>query len=181
MPSDHTVCADHPVSLRPHVHEDADQLAVLLNDPDVTEMTSTIPYPYARSDAEAFLSSACYDDGNTIRRAIDWRGMLVGSIGLGPRPGGTEEIGYWIGKPYWGKGIASAALEAFLKELAAKGVGGPIHAQTVASNEASQHVLLKNGFAYVGEGQCITPARQTEKKPSKRYVLKVLMADEAAP
>lgn len=172
--------SDQAVSLRHHVHEDAEQLAVLLNDPDVTEMTSTIPYPYARSDAEAFLSAACYDDGNTIRRAIDWQGVLVGSIGLGPRPGGAEEIGYWIGKPYWGKGIASAALAAFLKVLAEKGIAGPILAQTVASNVASQQILLKNGFAYAGEGECITPARQTAKKPSKRYVLETLSGDEAA-
>lgn len=172
--------SDLSVGLRLHVHEDAQQLAVLLNDPDVTEMTSTIPYPYALSDAEAFLSAACYDDGNTIRRAIDWQGKLVGSIGLGLRPGGLEEIGYWIGKPYWGRGIASAALAAFLKVLADKNVAGPIHAQTVASNEASQRILVKNGFVYVGDGECITPARQTAKKPSKRYVLETLIADEVA-
>lgn len=159
------------VRLRPHTLEDADRLAVLLNDPDVTEMTASVPYPYARSDAEAFLSLARNEEGRSVRRAILLDDQLVGSIGLGPRPGGEEEIGYWVGKAYWGKGIATLAVAAFLVLLDELGIGGSITARTVASNEASQKVLIKNGFAYRGEGECITPARDTAKKPAKLYVL----------
>lgn len=159
------------VSLRPYQLDDADRLAVLLNDPDVTEMTSSIPFPYARSDAEAFLSDVRNEEGRKVSRAILLDGALVGGVGLGPRPGGAEEIGYWVGKPYWGKGIASAAVGAFVALLDDLQITGAIDAQTVASNEASQRVLINNGFVYVGEGECITPARDTAKKPSKRYVL----------
>jgi len=159
------------VQLRRYQLDDADRLALLLNDPDVTAMTSSVPFPYARSDAEAFLSDVRNESGRKVSRAITLDDDLVGGVGLGPRPGGAEEIGYWVGKPHWGKGIASAAVGAFVALLDDLGVTGSINAQTVAGNEASQRVLIKNGFVYVGDGECITPARDTAKKPSKRYVL----------
>lgn len=159
-----------PITLRPYRLGDVDALARLLNHPEVSEMTSSIPFPYARSDAEAFLSNVRNESGRAVSRAIDRDGVLVGGIGLGLRPGDAEEIGYWVGRPHWGLGIASRAVGAFLTELDALGVDGAIHAQTVADNVPSQRVLLKNGFVYVGEGECITPARKTAKKPSKRFV-----------
>jgi RimJ/RimL family protein N-acetyltransferase len=162
------------VRLRPYALEDADRLAVLLNDPDVTAMTSSIPYPYARSDAEAFLSNVRDEDGRQVSRAITLDGALVGGVGLGPRPSGREELGYWVGKAYWGQGIATRAVALFLDVLREHGLEGPLHAQTVRSNHASQKVLLSNGFVFTGEGECITPARDTPKQPSYDYVLEVL-------
>ncbi|MEO0383538.1 MAG: GNAT family N-acetyltransferase [Pseudomonadota bacterium] len=165
---------DQNVHLRPYALEDADRLAVLLNDPDVTAMTSSIPYPYARSDAEAFLSDVRNEDGRKVSRAITRDGALVGGIGFGPRPGGHEEIGYWVGKPHWGQGIATVAVGVFVELLDALGIDGDIEARTVASNEASQKVLINNGFAYRGEGECITPARAQAKMAAKLYVLERL-------
>ncbi|MBV6658409.1 MAG: GNAT family N-acetyltransferase [Devosiaceae bacterium] len=159
------------VTLRPYELTDADRLAVLLNDPDVTEMTSSIPYPYARSDAEAFLSNVRNEEGREVSRAILLEGELVGGVGFKARASDDEELGYWVGKPYWGRGITSVAVAAFIVELDRLGIEGPIHAQTVASNIPSQRVLLKNGFRFVGDGECITPARSTAKKASKRFVL----------
>lgn len=169
-----TVGPNPNVHLRPYALEDADQLAVLLNDPDVTAMTASIPYPYARSDAEAFLSNARNDEGRIVGRAILLDDVLVGGVGLGPRPNGREELGYWVGKAYWGQGIATRAVAQFLDVLRTNGVAGPIHAQTMRSNQASQKVLLSNGFTFVGEGECITPARDTPKQASNDYVLEVL-------
>lgn len=159
------------VRLRPYSLGDADRLAVLLNDPDVTAMTSSIPYPYARSDAEAFLSSVRNEEGRKVSRVILLGDELVGGIGLGPRPGGAEEIGYWVGKPFWGQGIATKAVGAFLTVLDEQGVGGNIEARTVASNRPSQRVLEKNGFVNRGDGICVTPARQADTMPAKLYVL----------
>lgn len=159
------------VRLRPYVLDNAERLAVLLNDPDVTAMTASIPYPYALSDAEAFLSNVRNEEGRKVSRVILLDDQLVGGIGLGPRPGGEEEIGYWIGKPYWGRGIATLAVRAFLAVLDELGVGGDIEARTVASNRPSQRVLEKNGFVYSGEGTCVTPARDADTMPAKLYVL----------
>jgi RimJ/RimL family protein N-acetyltransferase len=83
------------------------------------------------------------------------------------RPGGREELGYWIGKAYWGRGIATRAVAMFLDLLREKGIGGPLYAKTVRTNVASQKVLLSNGFTFAQEGQCITPARDTPKRPPK--------------
>ena len=162
------------VRLRPYVLDDAARLAVLLNDPDVTAMTASIPYPYALSDAEAFLSNVRNEEGRKVSRAILADGALVGGVGLGPRVTGDEELGYWVGKSYWGRGIATQAVALFLKQLKAEGIGGPLYAQTARSNVASQKVLLANGFIFAGESECITPARDTRKMASNRYVLEAL-------
>lgn len=159
------------VHLRLYSLEDAGALAVLLNDPDVTAMTASIPYPYALSDAEAFLSSVRNEEGRRVSRAIVVDDALVGGIGLGPRPSGDEEIGYWVGKPFWGQGIATHAVGAFLAVLDELGIGGRIEARTVASNRPSQRVLEKNGFVYRGGGTCVTPAREVDTVPAKLYVL----------
>jgi RimJ/RimL family protein N-acetyltransferase len=169
-----SVRSNPDVQLRLYQLDDADRLAVLLNDPDVTAMTASIPFPYARSDAEAFLSNARNEEGRIVGRAVLLDGELVGGVGLGPRPNGREELGYWVGKAYWGQGIATRAVALFLDELRGLGVSGPLHAQTVRSNQASQKVLLSNGFTFVGEGECITPARDTPKQPSNDYTLEVL-------
>lgn len=166
------------VRLRPYRLGDADRLALLLNDPAVTGMTSSIPFPYARADAEAFLSGVRNESGRTVSRAIvlggggdDDPGLLVGGIGLVVRAGGAEELGYWVGRPYWGQGIATAAVGLFLRLLDGLGVEGPLLAQTLQGNVASQRVLLANGFAADGEGTCITPARETKAQPSFRFRL----------
>ncbi|MEM6713023.1 MAG: GNAT family N-acetyltransferase [Pseudomonadota bacterium] len=160
------------VSLRRYRADDADRLTALLNDPDVTGMTSTIPFPYARSDAEAFLSKVSAEQGREVSRAIIFGDdTLVGGIGLGPRQLGDNELGYWIGKAHWGHGIATEAVRQFIALLTKLKVNGPLEAQTVASNLASQRVLEKNGFQFKGEGECLTPARSTNKVPSKLYLL----------
>ncbi|MEM1285463.1 MAG: GNAT family N-acetyltransferase [Pseudomonadota bacterium] len=159
------------LALRPYRLDDADRLTVLVNDPDVTATTSSIPFPFARSDAEAFLSQVRNETGRKVSRAITMDGELVGAIGLGPRADDNEEIGYWIGKAYWGKGIASWAVCAFVALLDELEVSGPIHAQTMQGNEASRRVLEKNGFVYVGDGACTTPARDRDSAPSHRFVL----------
>lgn len=159
------------LALRPYRLDDADRLTVLVNDPDVTATTSSIPYPYARSDAEAYLSSVRNEEGRKVSRAITLDGELVGAIGFAPRADGAEEIGYWIGKAHWGKGIASWAVGAFVALLDELEVFGPIHAQTMQGNAASRRVLEKNGFVYVGDGACTTPARDSDSAPSHRFVL----------
>jgi RimJ/RimL family protein N-acetyltransferase len=64
----------------PYDLEDADRLAQLLNDPDVTEMTASIPYPFARSDAEAFLSNVRNEEGRKVSRAYLLDDAMVGGV-----------------------------------------------------------------------------------------------------
>lgn len=71
---------------------------------------------------------------------------------------GDAEITYWIGREFWGRGVASAALAAFLEELAES----PIHARVAADNPASIRVLEKNGFAVIARETGFANARQAE-------------------
>jgi RimJ/RimL family protein N-acetyltransferase len=71
---------------------------------------------------------------------------VVGNILSWPDTEGTL-VGYWIGRPYWGKGVASRALALFLEEVDER----PLHAYVVAHNVGSRRVLEKCGFRMVRE------------------------------
>ena len=63
-----------------------------------------------------------------------------------------QQIGYWIGKQFWGRGIASAALAEFLQEVKLR----PLYARVANHNLASKRVLEKCGFALLDQGTKIT-------------------------
>ena len=63
---------------------------------------------------------------------------------------GEPNIGYWLGKPHWGKGIASAALAQFLTKIEAR----PVYAHVAKHNFASIRVLQKCGFQLAREDMC---------------------------
>jgi RimJ/RimL family protein N-acetyltransferase len=60
---------------------------------------------------------------------------------------GVREVGYWLGREFWGRKIASAALEQFLKEVKFR----PLYAHAVTTNQGSIRVLEKNGFTLQSE------------------------------
>jgi RimJ/RimL family protein N-acetyltransferase len=55
---------------------------------------------------------------------------------------GKREVGYWVGRPFWGRGIASRALDEFLRVVTER----PLHAVVAVANPASMRVLEKCGF-----------------------------------
>ncbi len=68
------------------------------------------------------------------------------------------EVSYWLGKPYWGKGIATKALAAFLLRIQVR----PLYARAAKDNHASLRVLEKNEFTRIGEGKGFANARGEE-------------------
>ena len=60
---------------------------------------------------------------------------------------GEREVGYWLGKEYWGRGIATRALEEFLREIKTR----PLYAHVAKHNIGSKRVLEKCGFHIAGE------------------------------
>lgn len=68
------------------------------------------------------------------------------------------EVSYWLGKPYWGKGIATRALATFLLHIKVR----PLYARAAKDNHASLRVLEKCGFARIGEGKGFANARGEE-------------------
>jgi RimJ/RimL family protein N-acetyltransferase len=87
-------------------------------------------------------------DESTIVRTIVWDGEIAGNVLSWQR---EEErlVGYWIGRDYWGRGIATRALAAFLSEDQTR----PLHAHVATSNLGSIRVLEKCGFVLSGQGE----------------------------
>ncbi|HEX5501755.1 MAG TPA: GNAT family N-acetyltransferase [Thermomicrobiales bacterium] len=114
-------------------------------DPEANEMAA---FP-ARDHAAhlAHWARILRDDG-LVARTIVVGDRVVGNIGsfMGD---GQRQIGYWIGREYWGRGYATAALGEFLVEVRDR----PLFAHVAEHNHASLRVLEKCGFIIVGEAQ----------------------------
>jgi RimJ/RimL family protein N-acetyltransferase len=132
---------------------DAARIARLADDAGVARMTGSMPLPYRPADAEAFLARVSENDpSREAVFAIDHpEDGLIGTIGLSPNADGRSELGYWLGRPYWGRGYATEAADAALA-FARDGWGRrQVVAGHHADNDASGWVLVKAGFLYTGE------------------------------
>lgn len=141
------------LALRRPNRDDADQLALLADDPGIAENLSTLPHPYGRDDALAFIDGTEIGPHRLnlgIYRRDD--GAFLGTIGLMPRDGERAVIGYWLGRPHWGRGLATEAVQAVV-DFAFEALGNDAVAATArVTNGASRRVLEKCGFQYAGQG-----------------------------
>ena len=137
--------------LRPGFPEDAPALAAAIADEAIVKNLATAPWPYRMRDAEAFL--ACPRDpilpSLLIFERTQSAPQLIGSCGLGRRPSGAVELGYWIARPFWGRGYASEAASALID--IARALGLPtLEGSHFIDNPASGRVLEKLGFEPLG-------------------------------
>ncbi|MCA9300493.1 MAG: GNAT family N-acetyltransferase, partial [Phycisphaerales bacterium] len=103
--------------LRPMVDGDASSLAALAGEKEIAATTTNIPHPYTEQDARSWIAThaSIEADGRGVHYGIEFVGHLVGVISLMVSPMHQRaELGYWIGKPYWNKGVASEAASAML-------------------------------------------------------------------
>ena len=137
--------------LRPGWAEDAPTLARAIADEQVVRNLATAPWPYAIEDAEAFLAAPRDPAMPTflITERTDGAPRIVGSCGLGRRPSGAVELGYWIGRSHWGKGFATEAGRALI-EIARALKLPRLEASHFIDNPASGRVLEKLGFVPTG-------------------------------
>jgi RimJ/RimL family protein N-acetyltransferase len=137
--------------LRPGFPEDAPALATAISDEAIARNLATVPWPYRMRDAEAFLASP--RDPVLPSLLIFERGphspQLVGSCGLGRRPSGAVEMGYWIARPFWGRGSATEACTA-LVDIARTLALPNLEGSHFIDNPASARVLEKLGFEPLG-------------------------------
>lgn len=139
--------------LRTPVADDIDDLAILANNRDIAEMTSRLPSPYTRQDAEKYIGAVLdgTSDGYIYAVTMAETGRLIGmcSVEMRSRSNGLE-VGYWIGRQWWGQGYATEASKAVV-DLAFKVTGtDEIFAACRVNNVGSRRVLLKQGFLFVG-------------------------------
>jgi len=96
-------------------------------------------------------------DVSTTNRVVEIDGRVVGHIASFDLEG-RREVTYWIGREDWGRGIATRALQEFLRLEA----GRPLYAGAASDNAASIRVLTKCGFRVVGEGRGFAHGRNEE-------------------
>ena len=137
--------------LRPGFPEDAPALAAAIADEAIVRNLGTAPWPYRMRDAEAFLASPRDPvlPSLLIFERTDGAPQLVGSCGLGRRPSGAVELGYWIARAAWGRGIATEAGEALIDIARTLGLGS-LEGSHFIDNPASGRVLEKLGFEPTG-------------------------------
>jgi RimJ/RimL family protein N-acetyltransferase len=111
-------------------------------DPEATAMAA-----FPSRDRESFAThwARILADPTVEVRTVLADGDVAGNIVCWQA--GDRNIGYWLGKPFWGRGIATRALTAFVGEVKER----PLHAFVARHNVASRRVLAKCGFAVVTE------------------------------
>jgi len=137
---------DARLALRDVTRADLATLFVQQEDPEIGRLAA-VPHR-GRGDFEAHWETLFADP--TIRtRAIVAGGELAGYLVLFTR-GGHRQVGYWLGREFWGRGIATRALELFVAEIEER----PLYAHVASRNAASLRVVEKCGFRrlYVVDG-----------------------------
>jgi RimJ/RimL family protein N-acetyltransferase len=143
-----------PVALRHFVEADAQRVQAFAGDRKVAETTMMIPHPYPKGAALAWIATHDAERSRgseyvfAIERAED--DLMVGGISLRPLGGERENVGYWIGREYWGRGYATAAAAAVIA-LAFECLDcRQVAASHLAGNIASGRVMEKCGMVIVG-------------------------------
>lgn len=144
---------------------DAARIAVLAGVWEVASMTGRIPFPY--SEAAAFQWIDELAEGEVVY-GIEHQGDLIGVCGFKPIGGGVAELGYWIGKSYWGRGFATEAAAALMAHGFTHAGVKQFVCKHLAGNVSSRRVIEKLGFKYTGPATSWCEARQMDM-PSETY------------
>ncbi|MFN3512270.1 MAG: GNAT family N-acetyltransferase [Phenylobacterium sp.] len=166
------VLSTERLRLRRPRKSDAERIAAFCNDFDVARMTTRIPHPYGLADAEAFLHGLDDQDPLTAATfAIEHpQDGLVGVMGFYANEAGRTEIGYWLGRPYWGQGYATEAARRALVWASRDWGRRFVMAGHFSDNPASGEVLCKAGFLYTGEVRLLASAARGEDAPARMMV-----------
>ncbi|KAI1339637.1 acyl-CoA N-acyltransferase [Xylariaceae sp. FL0016] len=144
------------VIVRPYHPSDASAMAALANDPEVTKtLRDRFPKPYTLEAAKEWIAHCLSLSPQLNFVIMTSSGTIIGAIGLEPSRGDiysrAQELGYWLGKDYWGGGYASSAAHGFVRWAFAE---FPqllrIEATSFQGNLGSEKVLTRAGFVKEG-------------------------------
>jgi RimJ/RimL family protein N-acetyltransferase len=146
---------------------DAAAFIRLAGDPEVALKTANIPYPYEPHHADSYILHTREQNarGEELVLAITLKRLqneAIGVIGLHPFARGEAVLGFWMGRPFWGRGLITEAAASFLDLVF--GITGLARIVSCAlpSNGASLRVQEKLGFERIGTRPCAAPARGGE-------------------
>ncbi|MBY6157192.1 GNAT family N-acetyltransferase [Pseudooceanicola nitratireducens] len=157
------------LTLRPVRRSDAGLIEMYGADERVARMTTSIPHPLPPGTTEAFVTRITGNTPDELVWAMDASATggaeLKGLISLkmmepGDRGGSQAEIGYWVAPAWWNTGVASTAVQALVD-------ANPLNNDTIfgsvfQDNPASARVLTNAGFAYVGDAESFSVARNAK-------------------
>jgi RimJ/RimL family protein N-acetyltransferase len=134
---------NNTVTLRAVIDSDLPIFFEQQNDPVANEMAA-----FAARDRDAFMAhwEKVFANPSNTYMTILYNDEVAGNM-LSFEMDGKREVGYWLGRDFWGKGIASAALKEFLRQERTR----PLYGYAARHNIGSQRVLEKCGFEAVGE------------------------------
>lgn len=142
-----------PLRIRPLTYGDEARVQELAGAIEIASTTLSFPHPYPPGAGRAWIEKKLdtFAKGEEMALAIELEGGYIGSTGFFfNRRDDSAELGYWIGKPYWGRGLASLAAATVIRfgfeELGLH----RIQAQVMSRNPGSARVLEKAGLRYEG-------------------------------
>lgn len=151
------IVVNDDIHLSPYRLSDKASLIKHINDPEINRNTLAIPYPYGEKEADEWLKLTFQEEekfgtyANWVIR--DKHDELIGCIGrqiLYGKESHTDEVGYWLARPYWGKGIMTDVVKAFCDYWFENSPVIRFSAAVFAYNAASARVLEKAGFQKEG-------------------------------
>lgn len=146
------------IVLRPLESGDLPLFFAWMSDPEATRVAAFTPEdPTDRAAFDAHWARIRAGAHGTVMRTVVADGVVVGSVGAYGAPD-DRQVTYWIGRAHWGRGLATAALRAFLEETPTR----PLHARAAADNAGSRRVLEKCGFVVTGKDRGFARARGEE-------------------
>jgi RimJ/RimL family protein N-acetyltransferase len=142
------------IRIRPWQPEDLETLVQLANNPRIAaNVRDSFPQPYTNEAGTAWIESQRHKQPYTSF-AIEVDGQFAGGIGVEPKADiyrCSMELGYWLGEPYWGKGIATAAIGQLCNYVWNTYPDiVRLYAEVFAHNTSSMRALEKNGFQLEG-------------------------------
>lgn len=159
------------LTLRPLRPSDAGPLTLHASDARLARMTAAIPHPYPPGAAAAYIEATLTGRRNEEVWAIDATPVdgeeLIGVVSFRTQ---ADELGYWVGPPYWNAGYATEAVTALVGHLFAARPIAALSAPVFADNAASAAVLMKAGFSETGAAHVYSVARGAEV-PSRVFAL----------
>jgi len=166
--------------LRPGWSEDAPALHEAIADEGIVRNLAQAPWPYRLADAAAFLGRERRPDEPSCLVFLrgDGAPRLVGGIGLARMPDGEAELGYWIARRYWGRGLATEAGRALIANARQTLRLRRLVAGHFLDNPASGRLLAKLGFEPCGRVVGRYSVARREEVPCRLFALD-LQPDEA--
>ena len=160
------------LTLRPFRPEDAPAVQTLVGNWKVARMTARIPHPYRDGMAESWIADHAAEraGGTAYCFAIALADRLVGATGIVRLTESDFDLGYWIGEPWWGRGIATEAGRRLTRFAFEDQSADRLVARHHADNTASGRVLHKCGFRYLNDGYSWSTARGRDV-PTREYAL----------